>query len=507
MGSSQLAPVPSAEAAVEPVKGLRVGRNVLFLMAGQVVYCLINVAAMSLLGSALAPKGYGQYAFYYALIPLFASVSDAGIGMILTREVARDRTLGPRLLGDALIIKGTISGALLLVVLAVAWTMLAPPAAMLISIVTATALIDPTQDPSIWMFRAREQLHLEALLMVLSQLVWLPLLILGIATKAGLPQFLAAAMFAFVVRLAVGAVIVVRRYGRPEFRPERARLARLLAEGLPFGAAIFGTVLYNRVGLLAVNALATSSDVAYLNVATMLSQPFSFIANVIGIAILPMVARNARAGNQLLRRDLLLNFKWQVLAALPLTVGLVLVAQPVVALLFKGRDFEPAAVGLQVMSLGLVVLFLNLSSRYVLTALDRQSHYLRAILAGLAANVLLCLVLIPSMGFLGACFAFLGAELTISIVCQHALGGRLHFRDMAGVATKPLLAALGMGLLVYALRGMNIFLLASLGCFSYVGFLFLLRAFSDEEMQALRNVTASFGTRSVAPLQRVGDRP
>jgi O-antigen/teichoic acid export membrane protein len=507
MASSPFASAPSAEDAVDRVKGLRVGRNVLFLMAGQVVYCLINVAAMSLLGRALAPQGYGQYAFYYALIPLFASVSDAGIGMIVTREVARDRTLGPRLLGDSLIIKGAISGTLLLGVLAVAWTMLAPPAAMLISIVAATALIDPTQDPSIWMFRAREQLHLEALLMVLSQVVWLPLLFLGVATKAGLSEFLGAAMFAFIVRLVIGAVIVVRRFGRPEFRPERARLMRLVAEGLPFGAAIFGTVLYNRVGLLAVNALSTSSDVAYLNVATMLSQPFSFIANVIGIAILPMVARNARTGDHLLRRDLLANFKWQVLAALPLTVGLSLVARPIVALLFKGRDFAPAAVGLQVMSLGLVVLFLNLSSRYVLTALDRQGHYLRAIVAGLVANVVLCLVLIPSMGFLGACVAFLGAELTISIVCQHALGGRLRFHDMAAVATKPLVAALGMGLLVFALRGMNIFPLAALGCASYIGFLFLLRAFSDEELQTLRNVGVSFGARSIAPLQRVGDRP
>jgi len=276
---------------------------------------------------------------------------------------------------------------------------------------------------------------------------------------------------------------------------------------LPFGAAIFGTVLYNRVGLLAVNALATSSDVAYLNVATMLSQPFSFVANVIGIAILPMVARNARAGNGLLRRDLLLNFKWQVIAALPLTVGLSLVARPVVALLFKGRDFEPAAVGLQIMSLGLVVLFLNLSSRYVLTALDRQGYYLRAILAGLVANVVLCLALIPRMGFLGACFAFLGAELTISIVCQHALGGRLRLHDMAAAATRPLLAALGMGLLVFTLRGMNVFAIATLGCVSYIGLLFLLRAFSEEELQALHNITVSFGARTIAPLQRVGDRP
>jgi O-antigen/teichoic acid export membrane protein len=492
---------------VDRLKGLRVGRNVLFLMAGQVVYSVINVAAMALLGNALAPQGYGEYAFYYALIPLFASASDAGIGIIVTREIARDPSLGPRLLGDALMIKAAVSGLILLVVLVIAWTMLAPAPALLIILVAATALIDPGQDPSIWIFRAREQLHLEALLLVLSQVVWLPLLLVGIATKTGLPALLAAATVAFVVRIAVGAVIVVRRFGRPEFRPERARLRRLLAAGLPFGAAMFGTVLYGRVGILALKALTTPADVAYLNVALMLSLPLTFVANALGIAILPMVSRDAQAGGQALRRDLVLNFKWQALSALPLTVGLYLLARPIVALLFKGPDFEPAAAGLQLLSLGLVVMFLNLSSRYVLAALDRQRQYLRAILTGLIVNVVLCAILIPSRGFLGACGAFLGAEVSIWIACHHALGGRVRLNELAGAATKPLLAALGMGLLVYGFRGANVVTLAALGCISYVGLLFLLRTFSEEEMEMFRNVGGSFGLRGAALLRRAENRP
>ena len=495
-----------AEDPVDGLKGLRVGRNVLFLMAGQVVYSLINVAAMALLGNALAPQGYGEYAFYYALIPLFASASDAGIGIIVTREVARDPSRARQVLGDALLIKAAVSGLILLVVLVISWTMLAPAPAFLISLVAATGLIDPGQDPSIWMFRAREKLHLEALVMVLSQGVWLPLLMWGIATKAGLPQFLAAATVAYVARLVVGAVILVRRFGRPEFRPERARLRHLLAEGLPFGAAMFGTVLYGRVGLLALKVLATHADVAYLNVSLMLSQPLNFIANVVGIAILPIVARDARAGGQALRRDLVLNFKWLALSALPLTVGLYLLAPRIVALLFRGRDFEPAAAGLQLLSLGLLVMFLNLSSRYLLAALDRQRHYLRAILLGLIVNIVLCVILIPSLGFLGACGAFLGAEVAIGIACHHALGGRVQLYVLAGAATKPLLAALGMGLLVYPFRGANVVALAAIGCVSYVGLLFLLRTFSDEEMQMFRKLGGSFGLRGTALLRRAEHR-
>ena len=499
-------PVPNAEPGMNHTKGLNVGRNAISLMAGQVVYSLINVAAMALLGNALAPQGYGEYAFYYALIPLIASASDAGVGIIVTREAAREPALGPRLLGDALCIKAAVSGAILLVVLATSWTLLAPRAAVLVTVVAATALIDPAQDPSIWIFRARGQLHLEALLLVLSQVIWLPLLLLGIATKAGLPALLAAATIGFLVRLVAGAAILVRRFGRPEFRPERARLRRLLADGLPFGVAMFTTVLYGRVGVLALKALATSSDVGWFNVSLMFSQPLNFIANVLALAIMPMVARDARAGDQALRRDLLLNFKWQGMSALPLTAGLYVMARPIVALLFKGRDFEPAAAGLRLLSLGLLVMFLNLSSRYMLTALDRQRHYLRAVVVGLIVSVVGCVVLIPRFGFLGACGALLAAELAIAIDCHLALGGRVRAAELARAAFKPLLAALAMGALVYTFRGAGLIAMVALGAVSYLGLLIVLRAFSEDEVRTFRAVGGSIGLPRAAALQRAGDR-
>lgn len=507
MESSTLTRVPSVESAVSQPTGVSVGKNAISLMAGQVVYSLINVAAMALLGNALAPQGYGDYAFYYALIPLIAAASDAGVGIIVTREVAREPSHAPRLLGDALWIKAAVSAAILLVVLAACWTLMPADHALLMTLVAASALIEPSQDPAIWIFRARGKLHLEAMLLVLSQVVWLPLLVLGVATHAGLPALMAAAGIAFLVRLVAGAVLLVQRFGRPEFRPDRARLQRLLAEGVPFGLAMFTTVLYGRVGVLALKALATSSDVAYFNVAYMFSQPLNFIANVLAIAIMPMVARDARAGEQALRRDLLLNFKWQAISALPLAAGLWVLARPVLALLFKGRDFAPAAEGLRLLSLGLPVMFLNLSSRYILTALDRQRDYLRAILVGLIVNVAACVVLIPRFGFLGACGAYLAAEVAVRIVGFRALGGRLHVTELVNAAAKPLLAALGMASLIYVFRGAGVITMAVLGAVSYVGFLIALRAFSGEEVRMFRAMGGSIGLRRTAVLQRAEDRP
>src|SRR5881409_3098050 len=105
---------------------------------------------MAVLGNTLAAQGYGEYAFYYALVPLIAALSDLGIGAIVTREIARDRAAGPRHFGDALIVKGIVSAFLLLGVLLAAPLTLDPAHRLLVIVVAATALIDFSQDVGVW---------------------------------------------------------------------------------------------------------------------------------------------------------------------------------------------------------------------------------------------------------------------------------------------------------------------------------------------------------------------
>jgi hypothetical protein len=54
--------------------------------------------------------------------PLIASLSDLGVGVIITREVARDQVMGARYLGDALIIKAVTGAVLLIGVITRPWS-------------------------------------------------------------------------------------------------------------------------------------------------------------------------------------------------------------------------------------------------------------------------------------------------------------------------------------------------------------------------------------------------
>jgi len=481
----------------------RIGRNFSFRFGSQVLSALINVLGMVLLGNYLHAQGYGQYAFYYALIPLIGKLGDLGVGIIVTREIARDRETGPRSLGDAIIVKMLVSGVIMLIAAGSAWMFFPPLEATLITLVAATALLELSQDVPIWVFRAYERQDVEALMLLLSQFVWLGALAAAVWLSQGLVPLLAAATAGFVIRFVVGAAMLSRMIYRPVFQFDAVRIKQLIRQGLPFGLAMFGTVLYGKIGILALRSLATDADVAFFSVAYMLSQPLGFISSALSMAAFPVFARYAKAGPHAVRPALRKTVKYQFLVTFPMTIGLFLLAERVIPLLFHGSDFVQAGMSLKIMSAGLIFIFMNLMARYVLAALDRQQVYLRAIVVGLAVNVALCLLLIPRFGFAGGCFAYLGAELAISLICQHTMSTYLGWMDVLRESVRPLIAALLMGVVVAALAAQHLVVSIGAGIASYVALVLLLRVLNQDELRIIRNVAVSFRLPRTTSLSRV----
>ena len=159
-----------------------------------------------------------------------------------------------------------------------------------------------------------------------------------------------------------------------------------------------------------------------------------------------------------------------------------------------------------ILSLGLALFFLNLMSRYVLTALDQQRAYLGAILMGLVVNITLGAVMIHSFGFVGACVGVLGGEVTVLIVCQRRLRRYSPPGDLLREMVRPLLAALGMGIVVFLLRDANLLLPIALGAIVYVVLLLSLRAFSSEDLGVMRSVYVSFRLPGSGWLTRAASR-
>jgi len=471
----------------------RVGRNTAFRVASQAISSIINLAGMMLLGNHLSAAGYGQYAFYYAMIPLLASVADLGVGVIVTREAARDPLAAGRLLGEGIVLRLVAAVVLFVAAGATSAVALAPGDALLVLLVTAAAVLEFGQDSAIWLVRARERLDLEAVLLLVSQTAWIIGIALGVTLHATLPFLLATAVGAFLLRTWVGARMLSRLGLRPSFTTAPARLLRLAGEGWPVAASLLLVVLYGRVGVFVLKGLSTDVDVACFNVAYMLSQPFGFLGSALAVAVFPAFARLGGRASDELSRALRSASKYQLLVSLPLAAGLFMVADRMVPLLFReGAGYERAASTLGVTSLALPFVFLNLQSRYLLAAVGRQRVYLFGVVTGLLVNVLGCLLTVPAFGVTGAAWTFVVAEMLVFVACHGALARHLGYGALFREALRPAAAALIMTAWLWALRDAPLPLTVAAGVVSYGLALVLVRALSREEWGVLRDVARSF---------------
>jgi O-antigen/teichoic acid export membrane protein len=489
----------------------RVGRNTAFRVVAQAASALINVAAMVLLGNRLSASGYGEYAYWYALIPLFASVCDLGAGTIVTREMVRQPADAARTLGDGLLLRALV-GALLLVGSVAGGLALPAAERMLMVLVTLAAVFDFSQDAAVWTFRARERLDLESALLLVSQLAWLAGIVAALSLGGSLASLLGAAAVAFLLRTLAGAALLARMGLRPRFELEPRRIAGLVAEGWPVGLSLLLVVVYGRVGVFALKALSTRVDVACFNVAYLLSQPFGFLASALSMAAFPAFARRATrreagpgVGGLGLAGPMRAAIKYQLVVSVPIAAGLVLLAGSLVPLLFHGgKGYEGAVAALRVVSLAVPFVFLNLHARYLLAAIGRQRVYLAAVLVGLVANVVGCVLTARAFGALGAAWTFAIAESLVFVVCQVSLAAEVPLTALFAQAWRPLAGAGVMALAVAAARGVGPFVQVAVGMVAYGVVLVVTRTLTREEWSVLRGVLATFRPRSARLAGRTG---
>jgi O-antigen/teichoic acid export membrane protein len=130
-----------------------------------------------------------------------------------------------------------------------------------------------------------------------------------------------------------------------------------------------------------------------------------------------------------------------------------------------------------------VFFFLSLVTRTVLEAANRQLRWTYALLAGVLVNLALNVTLVSRLGILVASVALLAADIVIFGLAFYAVSRNLALptASMLAASLKVAASAVLMGIIVYLLSDLNLFLLICLGAAVYGLPLLLYRALEAGE--------------------------
>lgn len=433
----------------------------------------------------LGVAGYGRFTTVSVYISLFVVLFDWGIGTIVVRRLAVDRSLAADLVGKTLTLRILLAFATTGAAAALALSIyhdkpeirngifIALPTIVLMATVTALATY----------FQAGLQMGWVALAETAGQVVAVALILALIAADAGFYAIIAATVAAAFVS-AIFVAVFFSRYVpiRPRF--DLALWRRMFMEALPLGIALILNTIYFRLDAVLLSILKGAHDVGIYGIAFRFSEILTPFALYFATSLFPLLTRAWGEGRvEDVRRLTVRSFEIVVVVALPIVLGTVVVAPQIVHAL-AGPEFAAAATPLRIVVFGTGLAFTSTLLAYVIISVGRQKAVLWLNLTALLFNLVLNLALIPPYGYQAAAAVATASEVVIATGLLWLARRHVGFRPTYSIPLRAAVAAAVMTAAV-ALVHPNLAVAVAVGVVVYTAALFLLRVPERLELRQL----------------------
>lgn len=431
-----------------------VAKNSILPMATSLLMKLITLAFAFLSLRILGPTGTGRYAFAVTIWFFADTVTDFGLGILLTREVSRDRSHGNRYLFNSMILRVILWLATLVPVALVAliYTNLFG-----LTIDTATALgflilgILPASlaGSFAFLFNAYERFEYRIAVDFGMKLVNVALSVVALVLGYGFIGLAAVSIITNTLTLGAFYALVRRSLFRPHFEMDRGLMRWMFFESYPLMINNLLSSLFFRIDVLILQPLKGDTVLGYYNTAYKFIDALNFIPSNFTLALFPTLARS---GQDAMLRTYILALKILLWISLPLTVGTIFIAHDLIQI-FGGDAYLPdSAIALQYLIWFLPFSFINSVTHYVLIALNQQRYLTRAFIIGVVFNVAANLIAIPPLSYVGAALVTILSEVALLVPFYIGIRRNLASIPFWDIAWRPALASGAMGVALWWLN-------------------------------------------------------
>jgi O-antigen/teichoic acid export membrane protein len=154
-----------------------------------------------------------------------------------------------------------------------------------------------------------------------------------------------------------------------------------------------------------------------------------------------------------------------------------------------GEKFISAESAMQWFGVAFVPMFVSALSPFIYTALRLTPIFCLAMVMAVLMRVGADLAVVPSLGYIGGCMVAVFSEIGAFAILTYFLKRKGHPLRMADFLVKPVLAGLLMAAILFPTRQLPLLEalpVAAAAGIAYLGALFLLRTFSNDELHIMR---------------------
>ena len=412
-----------------------VAKNAFWLATSNIGGRLLRAVIIFYSARVLGAAEWGIFSYAVTLAAFLTVFIDLGLNHILVREVSKtkDSKEAVKIISTLFFIKIFLVLAGILAIL-----LIAPHATKIdgvksiLPIVAMILAFDSLREFAFSLARTNEKMEREATLFIFTNLCIVVAGFVFLAISPTVKSF----TYSYALGVGLGSLATfwnLRGYMTGALSNFSKDIVRpIFSAAWPFAiSGLLGGLMLN-TDILIIGWFRSSADVGFYSAAQRIIQVLYIIPAVLATSALPLFSRLANTDNVKMRLAVRKILSAVLLLALPLVVGGILTATPLIGFLF-GSDYLPAVFSFQILSLTIAIDFSAVVLANAIFSYNRQKNLIIYAGIGGVCNVIFDLILIPSFGITGSAVATLLAQLISNTYLWLTMKKINHFTVMPHV--------------------------------------------------------------------------
>jgi len=469
----------------------RIAKNSVMVILANISTIITSLILLPIIARYLGPNLFGDYAFVKNFTSFLLLLNFLGIQDIMIREIAKNKTIADKYLGNALLIRSLISSILILIIIPlIKFLNLSPLVVTAIYITVFAEIFAAYSILFVSIFKSFERMEYEALLGFSSNMLLLIIVIAVIYFDIGFLWLFIAAGVANLVQLLLGIYFCSNKFVRPMFQINFELWKYIIKEGIFLGIAFIFLQATLKIDVLIIKAFKGPEEVALFYAPHMLVLYIAIFATGFGSSVFPFLSRLANSPDlDKLKLFYKKALKFMLVLTLPISIFTTVFAHDIILIIF-GEKFISAVISLQILIWTINFLFIDMFMGTIFISMGKQKYMAIIAFCGFALNLTLDLLLVPYYGYIGASVATLLSYFVLMSISYYFLSRELGLIQIGKISIKPFACMCFMGAVLYLLKAasFNIILALPIGILLYFISLFLIKTFSQDEMDMIKSI-------------------
>jgi O-antigen/teichoic acid export membrane protein len=420
----------------------RIFRNSAIPIASQLMVRAVDLAVAIVLLRLLGPAGNGQYALAVVIWLYVKTISDFGLSLLVTRDIARDPSRLGTLVGATTLFRWLVFALVLIptttyVLLRWSTDGIQTEGALAVALLLLSVIPSSYAEAVSSALNGLQRMELAAWINIGVSAARAPAAVVLTATSLGVVGVALAALVTSVLS-AIAFHRVLRALSNQPIRwmLDSQTAGTLARESWPLLVNALLISLFFRVDVFIIQAAQGDAALGVYDAAYKPINLLTIIPAYATLAVFPLLAQRADDPSRLARAQRMTSYLLVIIAWL-VVVAASAIAEPAIQLLAGSAYLPESALLLRILIWFAPLSFLNGVYQYVLVATGKQRQIVPVFGAAVTFNLIANVILVPLYGARAAAVLTVVTELVI-LLAFVAIGRRLSTRVLARDALRHL---------------------------------------------------------------------